>query len=88
MNVTEVRSFVRVYQYLNNFILHFSSIAAPLHALMKGGTKFVWNNDQEQAFVILKEKICEAPILGLPNLQNPFAIEVDALGYVLVIVLM
>eukprot|EP01018_Ginkgo_biloba_P010322 Gb_18698 [translate_table: standard] len=87
-NLTEVRSFVGAYQYLHKFIPHFSNIATPLHALTKGETKFVWTKTQEQAFNTLKQKICEAPVLGLSNLQNPFEIEADASGYAIGAILM
>lgn len=77
MIMTKVRSIARACQYLCKFSPHFSSIAALLHALTKGGTKFVWNNDQEQAFIILKKNICEALLLGLLNMQKSFEIEAD-----------
>jgi len=36
----------------------------------------------------LKKKIYEAAVLGLPNLQKPFKIEIDAFGYAMGVVLM
>jgi hypothetical protein len=36
----------------------------------------------------LKEKISTAPVLALPNLQQPFDIEIDASGYTMGVVLM
>jgi hypothetical protein len=37
---------------------------------------------QKQAFDDLKHCLCLAPVLSLPNLQQPFEIEIDASDYV------
>jgi hypothetical protein len=36
----------------------------------------------------LKQNISQAPILALPNLHNPFEVEMDASGYAIGVVLM
>jgi hypothetical protein len=43
---------------------------------------------KQKSFNILKEKINTAPVLALPNLQWPFAIEIDSSGYAMDAVLM
>nr|GFC70882.1 putative reverse transcriptase domain-containing protein [Tanacetum cinerariifolium] len=40
--------------------------------------KFVWGKDQETAFQILKQKLCEAPILALPDGNDDFVNYCDA----------
>nr|GEW78318.1 putative reverse transcriptase domain-containing protein [Tanacetum cinerariifolium] len=40
--------------------------------------KFVWGEDQEMAFQILKQKLCEAPILALPEGNDDFVVYCDA----------
>ena len=42
-----------------------------------------WGEPQENAFQLLKKKICEAPVLALPNLQRAFEVETDASNYAL-----
>jgi hypothetical protein len=68
-SVTEVRSFLGAVQCWRRFIPNFSFIAAPLHALTSVKNTFQWEEKQQKAFNILKEKISTAPILALLNLQ-------------------
>jgi hypothetical protein len=49
---------------------------------------FQWEGKQQKSFDTLKEKITTAPVLALPNIQQPFEIETDASGYTMGVVLM
>ncbi|GJY23406.1 putative reverse transcriptase domain-containing protein [Tanacetum coccineum] len=40
--------------------------------------KYIWGKDQESAFQLLKQKLCEAPILALPEGNDDFVIYCDA----------
>nr|GEY38564.1 putative reverse transcriptase domain-containing protein [Tanacetum cinerariifolium] len=40
--------------------------------------KIVWGKDQKMAFQILKQKLCEAPILALPEGNDDFVVYCDA----------
>ena len=74
----EVRGFLGLCGYYRRFVDKFSEIAAPLHALQKKGTPFVWSEDCQKAFQTLKEKLTEAPILTLPCDQGMFILDTDA----------
>nr|GEY30547.1 putative reverse transcriptase domain-containing protein [Tanacetum cinerariifolium] len=50
--------------------------------------KFEWGDKQESAFQLLKQKLCSAPILALPEGREDFIIYCDALNKGLGIVLM
>ena len=71
-NVTKVRSFLSAVQYWRRFIANFSIIASPLHALTSVKQDFQWGGKQQKSFDTLKEKINMAPVLALPELQQPF----------------
>nr|GEW77091.1 reverse transcriptase domain-containing protein [Tanacetum cinerariifolium] len=39
---------------------------------------YIWDEEQESAFQLLKQKLCEAPILALPKGNNDFVVYCDA----------
>nr|GFA69437.1 putative reverse transcriptase domain-containing protein [Tanacetum cinerariifolium] len=59
-------------------IKDFSKIAKSLTILTQKDKKFVCGKDQEMAFQILKQKLCEAPILALPEGNDDFVVYCDA----------
>ncbi|GJS72421.1 putative reverse transcriptase domain-containing protein [Tanacetum coccineum] len=75
---TEVRQFLGLAGYYRRFIEGFSKIAKPLTELTQKNKKYIWGEDQESAFQLLKQKLCEAPILALPEGNNDFVIYCDA----------
>ncbi|GKF80599.1 putative reverse transcriptase domain-containing protein, partial [Tanacetum coccineum] len=40
--------------------------------------KYIWGENQESAFQLLKQKLCEAPILALPEGNDNFVIYCDS----------
>ncbi|GJR70562.1 putative reverse transcriptase domain-containing protein [Tanacetum coccineum] len=44
----------------------------------KKNKNYIWGEEQELAFHLLKQKLCEAPILALPEGNNDFVIYYDA----------
>ncbi|GKF88506.1 putative reverse transcriptase domain-containing protein, partial [Tanacetum coccineum] len=39
---------------------------------------YVWGDKQDEAFQILKEKLCNAPVLALPDRPDDFVVYCDA----------
>ncbi|KAI3788522.1 hypothetical protein L2E82_01291 [Cichorium intybus] len=75
---TEVRSFLGLAGYYRRFIQDFSKITVPLTQLTRKEVKFVWGEKQQEAFEILKKKLCEAPVLSLPEGTEEFVVYSDA----------
>ncbi|GJU59486.1 putative reverse transcriptase domain-containing protein [Tanacetum coccineum] len=75
---TKIRQFLGLASYYHRFIKDFSKIAKSLTILTQKDKKFVWGEDQETNFQILKQKLCEAPILALPEGNDDFVIYCDA----------
>ncbi|KAI3691369.1 hypothetical protein L2E82_49718 [Cichorium intybus] len=75
---TEIRQFLGLAGYYRRFIENFSKIAQPLTALTQKDRKFLWEEKQEEAFQTLKNKLCNAPILALPEGSENFVVFCDA----------
>ncbi|KAD7477262.1 hypothetical protein E3N88_00398 [Mikania micrantha] len=75
---TEIRSFLGLAGYYRRFISNFSKIALPLTKLTQKSEPFVWEQKQEDAFQTLKQKLCYAQILSLPEGCDDFVVYCDA----------
>ncbi|GJT64475.1 putative reverse transcriptase domain-containing protein [Tanacetum coccineum] len=60
------------------FIENFSKIDKPLTLLTQKNKTYEWGDNQEEAFRILKEKLCNVPVLALPDGPNDFVVYCDA----------
>lgn len=77
-NLTELRSFIGLCSYYRKFISGFADIAQPLNALTCKGVPFTWNEEQEQAFRALKDRLITAPVLVSPQDDGEFVLDTDA----------
>ncbi|GJZ05732.1 putative reverse transcriptase domain-containing protein [Tanacetum coccineum] len=64
--------------YYRRFIEGFLKIAKPMTKLTQKKVAFPWGDKQEAAFQTLKNKLCSAPILALPQGAENFIIYCDA----------
>ncbi|GJY36789.1 putative reverse transcriptase domain-containing protein [Tanacetum coccineum] len=85
---TEIRQFLGLAGYYRRFIEGFSKIAKPMTKLTQKKVKFEWGDKQEAAFQLLKQKLCSAPILALPEGSEDFIAYCDASKKGLGVVLM
>ncbi|GJW71594.1 reverse transcriptase domain-containing protein [Tanacetum coccineum] len=70
----EVRQFLGLAGYYRRFIEGFSKIAKSLTEFTQKNKKYIWGENQESSFQLLKQKLCEAPILALPEGNDDFNI--------------
>ncbi|GJV04465.1 putative nucleotidyltransferase, ribonuclease H [Tanacetum coccineum] len=75
---TEIRQFLGLAGYYRRFIEGFSKIAKPMTKLTQKKVKFEWGDKQETTFQLLKQKLCSAPILALPEGSEDFIVYYDA----------
>ncbi|GJU35531.1 putative reverse transcriptase domain-containing protein [Tanacetum coccineum] len=78
---------IHIVQFLRHLIdsqgLHvdptkIEAIAKSLTELTQKNKKYIWGEDQESAFQLLKQKLCEAPILALSEGNDDFVVYCDA----------
>nr|GEZ73063.1 hypothetical protein [Tanacetum cinerariifolium] len=74
----KVRQFLGLTGYYQRFIEGFLKIAKPLTKLTQKHKKYIWEEDQDSAFQLLKLKLCKDSILGLPEGNDDFVVYCDA----------
>ncbi|GJR59967.1 putative reverse transcriptase domain-containing protein [Tanacetum coccineum] len=75
---TEIRQFLGLAGYYQRFIEGFSKITKPMTKLTQNKVKFDWGDKAEAAFQLIKQKLCTAPILALPEGSEDFIVYCDA----------
>ena len=63
--------------YYAKFVASFANIAAPLYALLHKDTPWKWTTECNTAFATLKYALTHAPVLRLPDFNEPFEIKTD-----------
>ena len=77
-NLHEIRQFLGLTGYFRKFILKYSLLAKPLQDLLKKDSCFKWECDQKNAFLELKNKLIERPILAIYNREAYTELHTDA----------
>ena len=70
-SVKDVQSFIGSLNFFRAHISKFSWKAAPLYRLLQKGVKFHWSTDCQQAFDDLKSSLTTAPVLAIPDIDDP-----------------
>ena len=74
----DIKSFLGIANYFRRFVPNYSLIAKPLYDLTSEKIKFKWGEEQQLAFIRLKNALCLPPILAHPNFEKPFTLYTDA----------
>lgn len=77
-NLKEVQRFLGFVNFYRKYIPEFSKIAIPLYRLCKKDTTFLWNQDTQKAFDILRMKLLTPPVLAFPNFKLSFIVVSDS----------
>lgn len=77
-NVAEIRALMGSLNYVKEFIPEFARIAVPITNLLKKNNVFLWDNDCQDAFRILKSLLSSAPVLVAPDRNKPYVLTTDA----------
>ncbi|GJS67389.1 putative reverse transcriptase domain-containing protein [Tanacetum coccineum] len=74
-DIRVVRDFPEVWRVTTEGLLNFSKMAKPLTLLTQKNKTYVWGDKQDESFRILKEKLCNALVLALPDGPDDFVVE-------------
>ena len=83
--ISQVRSWLGFSGYYRRYIAGYAQIARPLNSLLIGVPKnkkqnaaIQWDENCQQSFDMLKQRLLEAPILGFADFKFPFRLYTDA----------
>ncbi|GJT38339.1 putative reverse transcriptase domain-containing protein [Tanacetum coccineum] len=68
----------KLYAKFSKCKFYISKIAKSMTKLIQKGIKFDWDEKEENAFQLIKQKLCSAPILALPEGSEDFVVYCDA----------
>jgi hypothetical protein len=78
INAKQIRIFLGHTGYYRKFIKQYSDITYLLEELLRADIPYIWTNECQQAFELLKRKLVEAPILKFPDWLRKFHVHIDA----------
>ena len=80
--IKDIQKFLGLANYCCWFIEGFTTVAKPLHNLVKKDKKWEWTEREEKAFKKLKERFTKELVLAAPDIDKKMRMEVDISDYV------
>ena len=84
----DVQQFLGLAQFYQQYVSGFAGIALPLSSLLANNTPFTWTDEQQSAFLQLKQAICSAPVLRIFDPDLVTFVDTDASGFAIGAVLL
>ena len=79
-NLCQLRGFLGIVNWYERFIEHCADLKVPLLKLLRKKQRWIWEDDQREAFEELKAALTTAPVLARPDFSKPFYVQCDASG--------
>ena len=79
--VKDIQKFLGLVNYYHWFIKGFTTVARPLHDLVKKNKKWEWMEREEKVFKELKERFTKEPVLAALDIDKKIRMEVDMSDY-------
>eukprot|EP01029_Cantina_marsupialis_P020598 TRINITY_DN483_c0_g1_i5.p1 TRINITY_DN483_c0_g1~~TRINITY_DN483_c0_g1_i5.p1 ORF type:complete len:1399 (+),score=352.20 TRINITY_DN483_c0_g1_i5:248-4444(+) len=76
--VRGIRKFAGTVNFFREFLPDVSAIMSPLTALTKKGAKFIWTDEHQHAYEVVKKLIVESGTLMFPDFSKVFEVYTDA----------
>ena len=80
-NAKEIKQFLGLAGYYRKFVPRFLDLSRPLTRLTHKDALFEWTKECEAVFQMLKDTLCQHPILKYPDPARPYVLFTDASNY-------
>ena len=80
-NVSQLKSFLGVFNYYSTFLPNLSSVLAPLYSLLHKNTTWQWGMPQQTAFKEAKKLLTSSQVLVHFDAHKPLVLSCDASPY-------
>jgi hypothetical protein len=80
-DVTELRRFLGMVNYLGRFVPNLADVLHPLHELLRKDSVWVWGSPQQQVFTKVKQLLTTSPTLAYYQPDLPTVVCSDASSY-------
>lgn len=77
-NKKELQRFLGMANFYRQFIRNYAELSLPMANLLKKGVKYEWTEVCENAFDVIKHKLCSDEVLAYPNFKEDFILYTDA----------
>ena len=77
-NISEIRSFLGMTNFLSRFIPDYAELSAPLRNLTKKEVQWTWGSEQQQSFKKLKSTLCSKYVMSYFTTSKETTIVTDA----------
>ena len=80
-NVSQLRSFLGMVQYYHSFLDDLATKLEPLHQLLKKGVRWKWTKECQEAFELVKGRLCSDQVLVHYDPNREVRLACDASSY-------
>ena len=76
--VKEIQQFLGLAGYYRKFVPRYSDVTRPLTDLLRQDQEYLWTEECNACFALLKEYLCAHPVLTYPDPSKPYVLYTDA----------